>query len=80
MQRLIMDMPLMISVARWHAADRHGKTEEVALAIERNIHRCNHANAHAGNGQRLAACGCTAWFIQTNTLCFTRRSRWVGSM
>lgn len=34
MQHLIMDMPLMISVARWHAADRHGKTEEVALAIE----------------------------------------------
>lgn len=45
MQCLIMDMPLMISVARWHTADRHGKTEEVALAIEGDIHRCDHANA-----------------------------------
>ncbi len=34
MKRLIMDMPLMISAARWHAADHHGKTEVVALAIE----------------------------------------------
>jgi hypothetical protein len=33
MQRLIMDMPLMISATRWHAADHHGKTEVVALAI-----------------------------------------------
>lgn len=33
MQRLIMDMPLMISGARWAAADHHGNTEEVALAI-----------------------------------------------
>lgn len=33
MQRLIMDMPLMISGARWAAADHHGKAEEVALAI-----------------------------------------------
>ena len=34
MQRLIMDMPLTISAARRHAADHHGKTEVVALAIE----------------------------------------------
>ncbi len=27
MQRLIMDMPLMISGARWAAADHHGKAE-----------------------------------------------------
>jgi len=34
MQRVIMDMPLMISAAIRHAADHVGKTEVVALAIE----------------------------------------------
>jgi hypothetical protein len=34
MHRLIMDMPLMISAAIRHAADHHGKTGVVALAIE----------------------------------------------
>jgi hypothetical protein len=34
MPRLIMDRPLMISAAIRHAADQHGKTEVVALAIE----------------------------------------------
>lgn len=46
MQRLIMDMPLMISAAIRHAADHHGKTEVVALAIEGDIHRYDHATAH----------------------------------
>lgn len=43
MQRLIMDMPLMISAAIRHAADRQGKTAVVALAFEDDIHRCDHA-------------------------------------
>jgi len=60
MQRLIMDMPLMISAARWHAADHYGKTE-VVRAIEGDIHRCDHATAHAATGQRLAASGRAAW-------------------
>ncbi|MDP2020047.1 MAG: hypothetical protein Q8L16_04060 [Hydrogenophaga sp.] len=54
-------MALMISAARWQAADHHGKTEVVALAIEGDIHRCDHATAHAATGQRLAASGRTAW-------------------
>ncbi|MBW8469071.1 MAG: hypothetical protein K0M67_12465 [Thiobacillus sp.] len=44
-------MALMISAARWHAADHHGKTEVVALAIEGDIHRCDHATAHARTQQ-----------------------------
>jgi len=47
MQRLIMEMPLMISAAIRQAADHHGKTEVVALAIEGAIHRCDHSTAHA---------------------------------
>ncbi len=46
MKRLIMDMPLMISAAIRHAVDHHGKTE-VVRAIEGDIHRCDHATAHA---------------------------------
>ncbi len=44
-------MPLMISVAIRHAADHHGKTEVVALAIEDDIHRCDHASALARTQQ-----------------------------
>ena len=51
MQRLIMNMPLMISAAIRHAADHHGKTEVVALAIEGDIHRYDHATAHARTQQ-----------------------------
>ena len=38
-----MGMPLMISAAMLHAADHHGKTGVVALAIEGDIRRDNHA-------------------------------------
>ena len=64
MQRLIMDMPLMISAAIRHAAEHHRKTEVVALAMEVDIHRYDHADrarAHAATDQRLAASGCAAW-------------------
>lgn len=47
MQRLIMEMPLMIPAAIRHAADHHGKTEVVVLAIEDDIHRCENATALA---------------------------------
>ena len=47
MHRLIMDMPLMISASIRHAANHHGKTEAVAIANEGDIHRCDHATAHA---------------------------------
>lgn len=51
MQRLVMDMPLMTSAAIRHAADHHGKTEVMALAIEGDIHRYDHATAHARTQQ-----------------------------
>jgi hypothetical protein len=56
-----MDMPLMISAVRCHTADHQSKAEVVALAIEGDIHRCDHATAHAATGQRLAASGRAAW-------------------
>jgi hypothetical protein len=51
MQRLGMDMPLMISAVMRHAA------------IEGDIQRGDHAtaNARAATGQRLAASGRAAW-------------------
>ena len=67
MQRLIMDMPLMISAALRHAADHHGKTGVMALAIEGDIHRYDHATAraHAAAGPtpcRVWACNLEAAF------------------
>jgi len=64
MQRLIMDMPRMISAAIRHAADHHGKTEVVALAIEGDhppLRPCDRARARAATGQRLAASGRASW-------------------
>lgn len=64
MQRSIMDMALMISAAIRHAINHHDKTEVVALAIEDDIHRCDHAPtalALAATVQRLAASGRAAW-------------------
>ncbi len=51
MHRLIMDMPLIISASIRHAADHHGKTEVVAIANDGDIHRCDHATAHARTQQ-----------------------------
>jgi len=51
MQRLIMDMPRMISAAIRHAADHHGKTEVVALAIEGD-QRLHHWQALSGERWR----------------------------
>jgi hypothetical protein len=53
MQLLIMDMPLTNSAAIRHAADHHGKTEVVALAIEDN-----HATALARTQQLANALPC----------------------
>lgn len=65
MQRLIMDMPRMISAAIRHVADHRGKTEVVALAIEGDhppLRPCDRARAHAATGQRLAASGRASWY------------------
>ena len=56
MQRLIMDMPLMISAVIPHAADQHGKTEMVALAIEDDIQRWARVIFGLGAVALLAAC------------------------
>jgi hypothetical protein len=61
MQRLIMDMPLMISAAIRHAADHHGKTGVVALAIEGDIHRYDHATAPARTQQLANALPRLGW-------------------
>ncbi len=53
MQRLIIDMPLTNSAAIRHAADHHGKTEVVALAIEDD-----HATALARTQQLANALPC----------------------
>lgn len=45
MQRLIVNTALRISAALRQAADHHGKTKSVALAIEDDVHRCDHETA-----------------------------------